>query len=61
MNTDMIKAIVELIRDGGSGAAWIASIYYLVSLGRYLVVMGGLWAMTKTVCGLIRYGIDKGV
>ena len=59
MKIEMMSAIIELVRDGGSVAVWITALHYLTSLGRYLLVMGGFWAIIKTICNCFKYIIEK--
>lgn len=46
---EIVKQIVELVRDGGQAAVWMFVVYYAFKLVWLGVLMGGLGFIVRTV------------
>lgn len=60
MNEEMFKAIIELVRSGGSAAVWIAVLHYVVITIQIVLAYGlGFWVLRK-IYDIIKNGINWG-
>ncbi len=58
----MIKAVIELVRDGGSAAVWIIIICYVVQILKLLGICVCIYvtssAVVKALMGTIKHAWD---
>lgn len=58
MNEEMFKAIIELVRSGGSAAVWIAVLHYAVCIIKLGMGVGLILYCVHKVYDLIKHGVD---
>lgn len=58
MNEEMFKAIIELVRSGGSAAVWIAVLHYAVCIIKLGMGLGLVIYCVQKVYDLIKHGVD---
>ncbi len=48
MNSEMFQAIIELVKQGGTAAVWIAVLHYVVILMKYTFIFSGvMWGVKR--------------
>lgn len=59
---EMFSAIIELVKNGGQAAVWIAVLHYVVSLTKFTLGMGLIFyairAIVKGIVALVKHDID---
>ena len=58
MNEEIVKMVMELVRDGGNAAIWIFAIHYIISIGKFTIGFGFLYAAVCKVCAVIKGAIE---
>jgi len=58
MNEEMLKAILEIVREGGQGAYALVIVHYVFALVRFALGMSLIYVSIKVVAGLVK-GIYK--
>lgn len=54
MDEKIVEMIVSLVRDGGNAAIWVFAIHYSVSIAKFGIGFGFLYAAVVKVCAIVK-------
>lgn len=54
MNEKIVEMITSLVRDGGSAAIWVFAIYYSMSVAKFAIGFGCLYASVCKIGSIIK-------
>lgn len=55
---EIIRAAIELVREGGAAAIWIVVVHYFVGLIKFVIGMGIIGYVVSKICKLIKHAVD---